>query len=66
MAASTFNIDEKMDATLEALKEHYGATSKAEILRKAIALLNVAKDAEQSDGSLVIRKGGEDLKVLVR
>lgn len=55
-----------MEETLEKLKEHYGATSKAEVLRKAIALLNVAKEAEQSDGSLMIRKDGEDIKVSVR
>jgi hypothetical protein len=66
MAVTTFNVDEKMDATLESLKEHYGATSKAEILRKAVALLKVAQESEQSDGSLVIRKGDQDVKVLVR
>ncbi len=66
MAATTFNIDAKMDQTLEELKVHYGATSKAEVLRKAIALLNIAKDAEEQDGSLVIKKGNETVKVMVR
>ena len=55
-----------MDKTLEDLKQHYGASSKAEVLRKAIALLNIAKNAEQPDGSVVIRKKDEDLKVIVR
>ena len=66
MAVTSFNIDEKMDKTLEDLKRHYGASSKAEVLRKAIALLNIAKNAEQPDGSVVIRKKDEDLKVIVR
>jgi hypothetical protein len=66
MGVTTFNIDDRMDKTLEELKEHYGASSKAEVLRKAVALLNVAKNAEQPDGSVVIRKDDEDLKVIVR
>jgi hypothetical protein len=67
MAVTTFNVDPKTDQTLEELKRHYHASSKAEILRKAIALLNVASRSEQSDGSIIIRqqKGG-DLKVVVR
>jgi hypothetical protein len=66
MAVTTFNVDKKLDDTLESLKEHYGASSKAEILRKAVALLKVAQESEQADGSLVIRKGDKDVKVLVR
>jgi hypothetical protein len=66
MAMTSFNVDDKMDRTLEELKKHYGASSKAEVLRKAVALLNVAKEAEQADGSIVIRKDHEDLKVLVK
>lgn len=66
MAVTTFNIDPKMDKTLEDLKEHYGATSKAEILRKAVALLTIAKDAEQADGSLMIQKDGKDVKISIR
>ena len=66
MPVTTFNIDEKMDKTLDALKIHFGATSKAEVLRKAVALLNIAKDAEQSDGSIVLKKDGEEIKILVK
>ena len=66
MAVTTFNIDEKMDKTLEDLKQHYGASSKAEVLRKAVAFLNIAKNAEQPDGSVVIKKDDEDVRVLVR
>ena len=67
MAVTSFNIDPKTDQTLEDLKRHYQASSKAEILRKAIALLHVASRSEQDDGSIVIRQqNGRDLKVLVR
>lgn len=66
MALTSFNIDEKTDRTLEELKSHFGASSKAEIVRKAIAFLNVAKDAEQRDGSVVIKKDGAELRVIVK
>jgi hypothetical protein len=58
MAVTTFNVDSKFDQTLEALKTHYRVSSKAEILRKAIALLNVATRSEQEDGSIIIRQDG--------
>lgn len=67
MPVTSFNIDAKTDKTLENLKIHLGATSKAEVIRKAVALLNVAKDAEQSDGSVVIKNGlGAELRVIVK
>ena len=66
MAVTSFNVDAKVDAMLEQLKIHYGASSKAEVLRKAIALLNVASNSEQPDGSLIIRKGNEDVRIIVR
>jgi hypothetical protein len=67
MAVTRFTVDSKTDQTLESLKRHYQVGSKAEVLRKAIALLNVASRSEQADGSLIIRqKNGQDLRVLVR
>ena len=67
MAVTSFNVDAKLDQTLEDLKKHFGASSKAEVLRKAVALLKVASDNEQPDGSIVIRIGqNKDMKVLVR
>ncbi|WP_031407496.1 hypothetical protein [Thiomonas sp. FB-Cd] len=66
MAVTTFNVDPKLDQTLEALKTHYHASSKAEILRKAVALLNVASRSEQEDGSVIIRQDGQDVKIILR
>lgn len=67
MAATSFNIDQKTDQTLENLRRHYQVSSKAEVLRKAIALLNIARRNEHTDGTIVMRQqNGEDLKVLVR
>jgi hypothetical protein len=67
MAVTSFNMDPKLDQTLEDLKKHYGAASKAEVLRKAIALLKVVRENEQPDGSVLIRTTqNRDMKVLVR
>ena len=67
MTVTSFNIDPKLDQTLEDLKKHYGAASKAEVLRKAIALLKVVRENEQPDGSVLIRTTqNRDMKVLVR
>lgn len=67
MPVTSFNIDPKMDKTLEELKQHLGASSKAEVIRKAVALLNVAKDAEQADGSVVIKnRRGVEMRVIVK
>jgi hypothetical protein len=66
MATTSFNIDSKLDQTLEDLKSHYGAASKAEVLRKAIALLNVVSRNENPDGSVTIRHDDQDIKVILR
>lgn len=65
--ATSFNIDSKLDSTLESLKKHFGASSKSEVLRKAIALLDVAATHQNDDGSLTIRQNDKkDTKVILR
>jgi hypothetical protein len=64
--ASSFTIDSKLDSTLEDLKKHYGATSKAEVLRKAVALLNIVSRHEEADGSVTLRQDGTDTKIVLR
>jgi len=66
MAVTTFNFDEKTGQVLEDLKVHFGASSKAEVLRKAIALLNVATEYEAADGSITIRKDDVDQKIIIK
>jgi len=67
MPLTSFNLDEKTDRTLEELKAHFGASSKAEIVRKAVAFLKVAKDSEQADGSVIIRRSSrEEVRVIVK
>lgn len=63
---TTFNIDAKMEQELDALKAYLGAASKAEVLRKAVALLKIAKEYEAADGSIIIRNNNVDQQIFIR
>ena len=65
MAGTTFNIDKKMGKALEDLQAHFGAPSKAAVLSKAVALLKIATQFESADGSITIRKGEVDQKIII-
>ncbi|MDN4037441.1 ribbon-helix-helix protein, CopG family [Massilia sp. YIM B02443] len=65
--ATSFNIDSRLDAKLEELKKHFGASSKSEVLRKAIALLDVAARHENADGSLsIVQNKTDETKIILR
>jgi hypothetical protein len=66
MPVTTFNIDDRMGQALEELKDHFGASSKAEVLRKAVALLKIASESEADDGSITIRKNNLDQKIIIK
>lgn len=68
MATTSFKFDSKTNQLLEQLRQHYGASSKAEVLRKAIALLDVAAEAEQQDQQIMVesKDGKQKRQVLVR
>ena len=66
MSNLTLNLDTKAEKSIEVLRQHYGVTSKAEIIRKAIALLQVAAEIESSQGELIARKDKNETKIIVR
>lgn len=51
---TTFKVDEKLSRVLGDLQRHYGLSSKAAVLRKAVALLRLVREAEQADGSILV------------
>ena len=69
MTTTTFQFDENTNKLLEDLKQHYG-TTKVGVLRKALALLEVASEAEDASMELIIRprdkKKGPEKVVLMR
>lgn len=53
---STFRFDEQLTKTIDELKNASSASSKAEIVRRAITLLKVAQDATANGERLVLIK----------
>lgn len=65
--AFTFTIDETTEEVLDSLKTKLGKTSRAEILRKAIALLEVATQAKDggNDVAIVDKEGNIVTRILL-
>jgi len=53
---STFRFDEQLTKTIDELKDATSASSKAEVVRRAIALLKLVQDAAGSGEKLVLRQ----------
>ena len=60
---STFRFDEKLTETLEKLKESTSATTKSEVVRRAIALLKTVQDASEKGDKIILRRDGKDGEV---
>ena len=56
---STFRFDEQLTKTIEDLKSASSASSKAEIVRRAITLLKLVQDATENGEKLVLRREDE-------
>lgn len=55
---TTFKFDEQLTKTLDDLKISTKASSKAEVVRRAITLLKVVQDAAEKGEKLVLRLEG--------
>lgn len=68
MPQITLKIDPKTEAILEALRAHFNASTRAEVIRKAIALLELAMEAEQKNRELAILddEDGSQRRILLR
>lgn len=52
--ATSFNFDQRTLEVLDELKKEFNASSRAEVLRKAIALLDLARKAREQGGGVLI------------
>lgn len=50
----TVGIDEKLDKTIDELKQKLGKTSRADVFRMGIALLKVAAEAKERNMKLTV------------
>lgn len=61
---STFRFDEQLTKTIDELKSASSASSKAEIVRRAITLLKIVQDATTNGEKLVLRRESSDGQTL--
>lgn len=61
---STFKFDEQLTKTLEELKDASRASSKSEVVRRAITLLKVVQDATERGEKIVLRSEDENGKMI--
>lgn len=62
---TTFKFNRQTLAVINQLKKEYGATSKAEVIRKALALLELARQAKEKGGEMaVVDRDGTKHKIL--
>jgi hypothetical protein len=61
---STFKFDEQLTKTLDELKIASSASSKSEVVRRAITLLKVVQDATAHGEKLVLRREDENGQII--
>jgi len=59
-----FKFDDAITETLEQIKEMTSASSKADVVRRAIALLKVVEDASSKGEKIVLRQESADGTVI--
>ena len=63
---TSFVVDEKSRRALDTLRDSINATSNAEVLRRALALLVLASETSNQGGTIVLRdKGGREREVVL-
>ncbi len=60
MQATSFRFDEETTRLIDSLKERSRSSSRTEVLRKALYLLDLTSRAEQENKHLIIRDDGQD------
>lgn len=57
MAVTSFDVDERTAALLAQLQKKFGVRTNAAVIRKALALANVASQQADSDNTITISSG---------
>lgn len=65
MSNLTLHLSDKADKAIARLREYYGVSTRAEIIRKALTLLDIATDIAENDGELLARKGDKESKIII-
>ena len=66
MGQTTFNFDERTEGMIADLRQHFGVKTKAEVFRKALALLDLAREVREKGGEMaIVDSGGQTSKILM-
>ncbi len=65
MAATTFTFAPKLVQMIDTLREDMHAGSRSEVLRRALALLKLLKDAEKNGAEILLKKDGTEQRVII-
>ncbi len=66
MVATSFSFDPKIVKLIDRLQDDLHASSRSEVLRRAITLLKLSKEAEKEGGELVIKsKDGREQRIVI-
>jgi Arc/MetJ-type ribon-helix-helix transcriptional regulator len=66
MATTSFSFDPKIVKVIDKLQGDIHAGSRSEVLRRAITLLKLSKDAEKNGAELIIRdKDGREQRIII-
>jgi len=59
MAVTSFDVDERTAALIAKLRETFGVNTNAAVIRKALALANVASQHADADRTITITSDGK-------
>jgi len=65
MTELILELDPAANKLVNYLMMHYGVNSKADIIKKGIALLSLAAHVDSTEGELLARKGDKETKIIV-
>jgi hypothetical protein len=60
MSTIVLELDRKMQHKFQELKSYFNFSSNADLIRRAISLLDVAKTIDETNGKLVAKKGDKE------
>ncbi|NQY73200.1 MAG: hypothetical protein HRT90_00390 [Candidatus Margulisbacteria bacterium] len=64
MSTTTFSFDKKTDQSIETLKKDFHLKTKSEVIRKALALLYLARTMKGEDDLITIGDGKNQKKTV--
>lgn len=66
MTQITLELDRKASESIKDLMTYYRVNNRAELICKALAVLQTAAHVERTQGELFARKGNHETKIIVR